>query len=85
MYSSFLKRAGKVGALIAAAAILPVLAYAGTDNGNGNGGQNNGQQNGHKHKDPVVPEVNAAWVLIPFVGAVLLYSWRRFSRASESH
>jgi hypothetical protein len=30
---------------------------------------------------PVVPEANAGWVLIPFVGAVLLLSWRQFSRA----
>ena len=32
---------------------------------------------------PVVPEVNAAWVLVPFVGAVLLLSWRRFSDAKQ--
>jgi hypothetical protein len=30
---------------------------------------------------PVVPEANAAWVLVPFFGAVLLYSWRQFSRS----
>lgn len=34
-------------------------------------------------KPPVVPEVNAAWVLVPFVGAVLLLSWRRFSDAKQ--
>jgi hypothetical protein len=28
----------------------------------------------------VVPETNAAWVLLPFFGAVLLLSWRQFSR-----
>jgi hypothetical protein len=27
---------------------------------------------------PVVPEANAGWVLIPFFGAVLLFSSRRF-------
>jgi hypothetical protein len=32
--------------------ILPLLSYAGTDNGKGNGGQNPGKQNG---KDPSVP------------------------------
>jgi Ni/Co efflux regulator RcnB len=32
---------------------------------------------------PAVPEVNAAWVLVPFVGAVLLLSWRRFSDAKQ--
>ena len=35
-----------------------------------------------REKDvPVVPEANAAWVLIPFFGAVLLFSWRQFSRS----
>jgi len=60
--------------------ILPALAYAGTDNGKGNDGKNNGNQNGHDKGNPpvpVVPEANAAWVLIPFFGAVLLYSWRQ--------
>ena len=78
-----LKRISKLCALLAATATLSTLAYAGTDNGKGNDGQNNGQQNGHK--DPVVPEVNTVWVLVPIAGAVLLYSWRRFSRSSESH
>jgi hypothetical protein len=31
---------------VAAASILPALAYAGTDNGKGNYGQNNDNQNG---------------------------------------
>ena len=30
---------------------------------------------------PVVPEAKAGWVLIPFVGAVLIFSWRQLSRA----
>jgi hypothetical protein len=76
----FLDRVGKVCALLTATLILPVLAYAGTDNGKGNNGQNNGKQNGHDNI-PVVPEANAVWVLVPFFGAVLLYSWRRLSRA----
>ena len=38
-----------------------------------------------RQKDvPVVPEANAGWILVPFFGAVLLYSWRQFSRAKES-
>ena len=37
---------------------------------------------GHQ-QPPAVPEVNAAWVLVPFVGAVLLLSWRRFSDAKQ--
>jgi hypothetical protein len=79
-YPRFLDRVGKVCVLLAATLILPVLAYAGTDNGKGNNGQNNGKQNGHDNI-PVVPEANAVWVLVPFFGAVLLYSWRRLSRA----
>jgi hypothetical protein len=83
MYFLFLKRISKIGALLVAAAVLPTLAYAGTDKGNGNGGTNNGKQNGHPV--PAVAEVNPAWVLVPFAGAVLVYSWRRFSRTRESH
>jgi hypothetical protein len=80
-------RIGKVCALVAATLVLPFMAYAGTDNGKGNGGQNNGNQYGHDKGDrsvPVVPEANAGWVLIPFVGAVLLFSARRLFHAKES-
>ena len=70
----------KVCALVAATLIVASLAFAATDNGKGNDGQNNGKQNGHDHV-PVVPEANTAWVLIPFFGAVLLFSWRQFSRS----
>jgi hypothetical protein len=71
-------RLSKCGALVAAALVLPGLAFAGTDNGKGNGGQNNGNQVG---KVPVVPETNAGWVLVPFLGVVLLFSARRFYRS----
>jgi hypothetical protein len=80
MYLRSHNRIGKVCAIVAAALVLPVLAYAGRDNGKGNGGENPGKQNG----DPPVswtPEANAAWVLVPFFGAVLLFSWRQFSRS----
>lgn len=80
LYSRF--PISRVCALVAAMLILPVLSYAGTDNGNGNGGQNHGKQNG-KDKDPpvsVVPEANAVWVLVPFLGAVLLFSARQIFR-----
>jgi hypothetical protein len=113
MFTPFLTRICKVFALSAATLILPVLTYAGMDNGKGNDGHNNGNQFGHHdnndrdsgrnndrgnpHDDndrdsgrdndrgnpPVsaVPEANAGWVLVPFVGAVLFFSWRRFSPA----
>jgi hypothetical protein len=77
------KQVGKIFALIAATLALPVLAYigkAGIDHGRDNDGQNNNHQNDHHHV-PVVPEVNTVWVLVPVAGAVLLLSWRRFSRA----
>ena len=73
----------KVCALSAAALILPVLAFAGTDNG-----QNNGKQNGKvKNDDPpvsAVPEANAGWVLIPFFGIVLLFSARQLLRGKAT-
>jgi hypothetical protein len=72
----------KFAALVAAILIVPALAFAGQDNGKGNNGQNNGKGNGRSDSNiPVVPEANTGWVLIPFVGAVLLFSWRQFSRA----
>ena len=80
MSSTHLK---KLCALVAATLILPALAFAGTDNGNGNNGQNNGNQNGKNKGDPSissVPEANAGWVLVPFMGAVLLFSSLQLSR-----
>jgi hypothetical protein len=72
----------KFAALIAAALIVPAMAFAGHDNGKGNDEQNNGKGNDRSDGNiPVVPEANAGWVLIPFVGAVLLFSWRKFRRA----
>ena len=72
----------KICALMAAILILPGLAFAGHDHGKGNDDENNGRENNRKDKDiPVVPEANAGWVLIPFFGAVLLFSWRRISHA----
>jgi hypothetical protein len=77
LYSLVQKRLCKVCALVTATLTIPVLAFAGTDNGKGNNGQNNGNQNG---KVPVVPETNAGWVLVPFFGAVLLFSARQLLR-----
>jgi hypothetical protein len=72
----------KVCALAAATLILPALTYAGHDNGKGNDGENNGRGNDKGERQiPVVPEANAAWVLVPFLGAVLLYSSRHLLRS----
>jgi hypothetical protein len=73
----------KTFALVAAALILPALAYAGTDHGKGNDGQNNGKQNG-RDNFPVVPEVNVGWVLVPFFGTVLFFSARRLFRGKAT-
>jgi hypothetical protein len=64
-------------ALVAATLILPVLAFGkskGDDNDHGKGG---GGGNSHI---PVVPETNPGWVLVPFFGAVLLFSARKHLR-----
>ena len=74
IYRSASRGICKFCALLAATLIIPMLAYAGTDNGKGNGGQNNGRQYGQDKNVPVVPEVNSVWVLLPFTGAVLLLS-----------
>ena len=78
----------KACALVAVTLILPALAYADRDHDRDhdrdNHRDNHEQRGGDRDRDahiPVVPEANAGWVLLPFVGAVLLFSWRQFSRA----
>ena len=70
--SRFHNRIGKVCALVAATLILPVLAYAQNQGGNQGGNQGN---------PPRAPEANAGLVLVPIVGAVLLFSTRKFFRS----
>ena len=62
--------------LAAATLILPALAFAGHDKGKGNDGRDNGK--GNDQHIPLVPEANAGWVLIPFLGLVLVFSARQF-------
>ena len=81
MKRSFYKRVGKVCALVAATSLLPLWAYADKDKDKGK--EDKDRDDRHHEKDPVVPEVNAAWVLVPVVGAVLVLSYRRFSRAKQ--
>jgi hypothetical protein len=73
----------KTCALVAVTLILPALAYADRDHDrdNNNHEQRGGDCDRHDPRVSAVPEANAGWVLIPFVGAVLLFSWRQFSRA----
>jgi hypothetical protein len=78
----------KVYALVAASLILPALAYADHDNDRGihwrnDIGEHHGRDNDDRHGDPrisAVPEANAGWVLVPFLGAVLLFSARHLFR-----
>jgi hypothetical protein len=71
-------------ALVAATLVLPALAYADRDHDRDSSRDSDEHRGDDRDRDchiPIVPEANAGWVLIPFVGAVLLFSWRRFSRA----
>jgi hypothetical protein len=71
----------KACALTAVTLILPALAYADRDHDR-DLNRDHHEQRGDRDRDkhiPVVPEANAGWVLIPFVGAVLLFSWRQCS------
>jgi hypothetical protein len=75
IHRRFNKRISKACALLAATLILPVLSYAQDQGGNNQGGNNNNQGGNH-----VVPETNAGWMLVPFFGAVLLFSARQLFR-----
>ena len=60
--------------------ILPALAYADHDNDRSIHWRGD---NDDRRGDPyisAVPEANAGWVLVPFMGAVLLFSARKLFR-----
>jgi hypothetical protein len=66
-------------AVVAISIALPALAFADRDNdkdGRGRGDNDKHQERGDKGDPRVssVPEANTAWVLVPFIGAVLLFS-----------
>ena len=76
-------------AVVAASLILPALAYADHDNDRSihwrNDNENHGRDNDDRHGHPqisAVPEASAGWVLVPFIGAVLLFSTRKLFRDS---
>jgi hypothetical protein len=82
-------RVRTLSAVVAASIALPALAYADHDNGKGNhwradNDEHHARGDNDKHQGnqqiPVVPEANAGWVLIPFLGAVLLFSARNLFR-----
>jgi hypothetical protein len=82
-------RVRTLSAVVAVAIALPALAYADHDNGRGthwraDNDEHHARGDNDKHQGnqqiPVVPEANAGWVLIPFLGAVLLFSARNLFR-----
>jgi len=77
-YPRFTRRAGKLCALLAASFVLPVLTFAESDHSKGNGDNRygKGEDNGRRGDPRIssVPEANSGIVLIPFVGAVLIFS-----------
>jgi hypothetical protein len=80
----FKSRVLNLCAVVAISITLPALAYAGHDNDKSSDRGNDGRgDNDQRHGDPhvsAVPEANAGWVLIPFLGAVLLFSTRNLFR-----
>lgn len=79
----------KTAALVAASLILPALAYADRNNDKDDHGRGGNERGGERHGDPrvsSVPEPNTAWVLLPFMGAVLvvgsMHLWRQQKNAS---
>jgi hypothetical protein len=81
-------RLGNFSAILATVLTLPALAYADHDNHkNGDRGDQGKGDSGERHGNqqiPVVPEANAGWVLLPFIGAVLLFSSRNLFRGKAT-
>jgi len=81
MHSLQLKsRVRILSAVVVASIALPALAYADRDKDRDNHWRGD---NDDRHGDPhisAVPEANAGWVLVPFMGAVLLFSARKLFR-----
>src|SRR5580704_9222565 len=84
MIYSRLQNRGRLVCALLATTLTPGAAFADHDNGKGNKGEKDDKGDNGKGKDrgdkdiPVVPEANAGWVLVPFFGAVLLFSSRQF-------
>jgi hypothetical protein len=71
----------KILALLAAILILPALAPAKKENGHDQNDNDHGRNGGGI---PSAPEVNTGIVLIPFVGAVLVFSAFQLLRAKAA-
>jgi hypothetical protein len=76
--SSIFFNIGKVFALLAAALALPLVAYLGSQNGNGNSGHNNNENHESHGKIPSVPDNGPGIALLAAsIGAVLVLSARQ--------
>lgn len=81
-YSQFKTRGRNLCAVVAISIALPALAYAKDNQGDkGKGDKGNKADKSEKggKGDPKVssvPEASTVWVLLPFIGAVLLFSAR---------
>lgn len=74
-------RVGKACALVAAALVLPLLASAQPGQNPDQGPGQNPNQGPGQNAPSVPDEVNTVWLLVPVLGGLLLYSWRRLSKA----
>jgi hypothetical protein len=72
----------KVCALVTAALVLPALAYA--DKGDKGDKGDKSEHKGKRSDIPAVPEANVGWVLLPFLGIVLVFSARQLFRAKAT-
>jgi hypothetical protein len=71
----------KISALAAVTLIVPVMAFAGSDKNKADKPDKPDKgEKGDKGPSRVspVPEANTAWILIPFLGLVLVFSARQF-------
>jgi hypothetical protein len=73
-------RVRTLSAVVVASIALPALAYADHDNDRGNHWRADNDEHQGNQQIPIVPEANAGWVLIPFLGAVLVFSARNLFR-----
>jgi hypothetical protein len=80
------KHTPRILILVAASLILPGVALAG-EKSKWNGWSQSGRDNPDAPHISAVPEANTGLVLLPFVGAVLLFSSLHFARlnAQKSH
>jgi hypothetical protein len=71
-------RIRKVCALVTAALVLPALAFAGNDKNKPDKPDKGEKGDKGDPRVSSVPEGNTAWILIPFLGLVLVFSARQF-------